>query len=80
MEKLCNTCNTPFKYDWHVEYSTCPTCGSDKSDTLVDVKIDLRPFIEGNDELFTLTNYNDAESVLKDFIYFYERQKSLKNK
>ena len=78
--KICNHCNIPFKYDWHVEYNTCPTCGNDKSDNVIDTEINLKSFIEGNEELFTLTNYNDAESILKDFIHFYEHQKSLKNK
>lgn len=26
---FCNKCNTPFKYDWQVEYCNCPKCGND---------------------------------------------------
>lgn len=26
---LCKKCNTPFEYDWHVEYDNCPKCGCD---------------------------------------------------
>ena len=36
--KLCNKCDTHFEYDWHVEYSTCPTCDKGKSNNVVDTE------------------------------------------
>ena len=39
------------------------------------MKIDLKNFIEGNDNLFMLTNYKEAESILNDFINYYESEK-----
>ena len=41
--KICPHCNIPFKYDWHVEYNTCPDCGCDKSDNVVDTEIGNTP-------------------------------------
>ena len=29
LQFVCDKCNTPFKYDWHVGYSNCPKCGND---------------------------------------------------
>ena len=35
---------------------------------------DLKDFIEGNDELFTMTNYKEAEEVLNKFLLWYVEQ------
>jgi hypothetical protein len=34
--------------------------------------IDLKDFIEGNDDLFTLCNYKEAESVLNKFLEWHK--------
>ena len=36
--------------------------------------IDLKDFIEGNNDLFTLRNYKEAESVLNKFLKWYKAQ------
>jgi hypothetical protein len=36
--------------------------------------IDLKDFIEGNDDLFTLCNYKEAESVLNKFLEWHKAQ------
>ena len=36
------------------------------------MNIDLKDFIEGNDELFTLCTYKEAESVLNKFLEWHK--------
>ena len=36
--------------------------------------IDLKNFIEGNEDLFTLCNYKEAESVLNKFLEWHKAQ------
>ena len=37
--------------------------------------IDLKNFIEGNEDLFTLCNYKEAESVLNKFLEWHKARK-----
>ena len=32
-ENICEKCNIPYKYDWRLDYNTCPKCGNDKAFT-----------------------------------------------
>jgi hypothetical protein len=42
------------------------------------MNIDLKDFIEGNDELFTLCTYKEAESVLNKFLEWHKEAISVK--